>query len=55
MTTNSITGDLACKFIVLSCLQIHCLDFSSDEDESVLKKVEKCYSDMGIELNHIEI
>ena len=31
-----------------SCLRIHCLDFSSGEDEGVLKKVEKCYSDMGI-------
>ena len=38
-----------------SCLQIHGLDFSSDEDEGVLKKVEKCYSDMGIEFNQNEI
>ena len=38
-----------------SCLRIHGLDFSSDEDEGVLKKVEKCYSDMGIEFNQIEI
>ena len=30
-----------------SCLWIHGLDFSSDEDEDVLKKVEKCYSDIG--------
>ena len=27
-----------------SCLLVHGLDFSSDEDEGVLKKVEKCYS-----------
>ena len=38
-----------------SCLRIHGLDFSSDEDEGVLKKVEKCYSDMGIEFNRNEI
>ena len=38
-----------------SCLRIHGLDFSSDEDEVVLNKVEKCYSDMGIEFNQIEI
>ena len=38
-----------------SCLRIHGLDFSSDEDEGVLKKVEKCYSDMGIEFNQNEI
>ena len=44
MTTSGIAGDL-------SCLQIHGLNFSSDEDEVVLKKVEKCYSDMGIEFN----
>ena len=34
-----------------SCLRIHGLDFSSDEDEGVLKKVEKCYCDMGSEFN----
>ena len=38
-----------------SCLRIDGLDFSSDEDEGVLKKVGKCYSDMGIEFNQIEI
>ena len=38
-----------------SCLRIHGLDFSSDEDEGVLKKVEKGYSDMGTEFNQIEI
>ena len=27
-----------------SCLRVYGLDFSSDEDEGVLKKVEKCYS-----------
>ena len=32
-----------------SCLRVHGLDFSSDEDESVMKIVEKCCSDMGIE------
>ena len=31
------------------------LDFSSDEDEGVLKKVKKCYSAMGIEFNRNEI
>ena len=44
MTTSGIAGDL-------SCLQIHGLDFSSNEYEVVLRKVEKCYSDMGIEFN----
>ena len=34
-----------------SCLRIHGFDFSSDEDESVLKKLGKCYSDMRIEFN----
>ena len=38
-----------------SCLRVHGLDFSSDEDESVMKKVEKCCSDMGIEFNQNEI
>ena len=38
-----------------SCLQIHGLDFCSDEDEGVLKKVEKCYSYMGTQFNQIEI
>ena len=38
-----------------SCLRIDGLDFSSDEEEGVLKKVGKCYSDMGIEFNQIEI
>ena len=38
-----------------SCLRIHGLNFSSDEDEGVLKKVGKCYSDMGIEFNQNEI
>ena len=37
------------------CLRIHGLDFSSNEDEGVLKKVEKCYSNMGIEFNENEI
>ena len=37
-----------------SCLQIHGLDIHSDGDEGVLKKVEKCYSDMGIEFNQNE-
>ena len=37
------------------CLRIHGLDFSSDEDEGVLKKVEKCCSNMGIEFNQNEI
>ena len=34
-----------------SCLRVHGLDFSSDKDEGVMKKVEKCCSDMGIEFN----
>ena len=38
-----------------SCLRVHGLDFSSDEDEGVMKKVEKCCSDMGIEFNQNEI
>ena len=38
-----------------SCLRIHGLDFSSDEDKDALKKVEKYYSDMGIELNQNEM
>ena len=39
-----------------SCLLVHGLDFSSDdEDEGVMKKVEKCCSDMGIEFNQNEI
>ena len=37
------------------CLRIHGLDFSTDEDEGVLKKVEKCCSNMGIEFNQNEI
>ena len=39
-----------------SCLQIHGLDFSSNEDEEdALKKVEKFYSGMGIEFNQNEM
>ena len=38
-----------------SCLRVQGLDFSSDEDEGVMKKVEKCCSDMGIEFNQNEI
>ena len=38
-----------------SCLSVHGLDFSSDEDEGVKKKVEKCCSDMGVEFNQNEI
>ena len=38
-----------------SCLRVHGLNFSSDEDEVVMKKVEKCCSDMGIEFNQNEI
>ena len=38
-----------------SCLPVHGLDFSSDEDEGVMKKVEKCCSDMGIEFNQNKI
>ena len=37
------------------CSWIHGLDFSSNEDEGVLEKVEKYYSDMGIEFNQNEI
>ena len=37
-----------------SCLRVHGLDFSCDEDEGVMKKVEKC-NDMGIEFNQNEI
>ena len=36
-------------------MRVHGLDFSSDEDEGVMKKVEKCCSDMGIEFNQNEI
>ena len=36
-------------------MRVHGLNFSSDEDESVMKKVEKCCSDMGIEFNQNEI
>ena len=39
------------KYSRRSCLWIHGLDFRSDEDIGVLKKVEKCYSDVGIEFN----
>ena len=38
-----------------SCLRVHGLDFSSDEDEGVKKKVEKFCSDMGVEFNQNEI
>ena len=38
-----------------SCLRVHGLDFTSDEDEGVMKKVGKCCSDMGIEFNQNEI
>ena len=38
-----------------SCLRIHGLDFSSDEDEGVLKKVEKFYNYTGIAFNENEI
>ena len=38
-----------------SSYRVHGLDFSRDEEEGVLKKVEKCYSDMGIEFNQNEI
>ena len=37
-----------------SSQRVHGLDFSRDEEEGVLKKVEKCYSDMGIEFNQNE-
>ena len=36
-------------------MRIHGLDFSSDEDEGLLKKVGKFYSEMGIEFNQNEI
>ena len=36
-------------------MQIHGLDFSSVEDEGVLKKMEKFYSNMGTEFNRNEI
>ena len=36
-------------------MRVHGFDFSSDEDEGVMKKVEKCCSDMGIEFNQNEI
>ena len=38
-----------------SCLRIHGLDFSSDEDEGVLKKVEKFYNYTGIAFSEKEI
>ena len=36
------------------CVRIHGLDFNSDED-NVMKKVERCYRDMAIEINQNEI
>ena len=34
-----------------SCLCVHGLGFSSDEDEGAMKKVGKCCSDIGIKFN----
>ena len=47
MTTSSIAGDLACESMVLISAAMKMRVF--------LKKVEKCYSDMGIEFNQNEI
>ena len=38
-----------------SCLRVHGLDFSSDENEGVMKKMKKCCSDMGIGFNQNDI
>ena len=38
-----------------SCLRVHSLEFNSDNDEGVMKKVEKCCKDMDVEFNENEI
>ena len=38
-----------------SCLRVHGIDFSSDENEGVMKKMKTCCSDMGIRFNQNEI
>ena len=38
-----------------SCLRVHGIDFSSDENEGVMKKMKICCSDMGIRFNQNEI
>ena len=38
-----------------SCLRVHGLEFNSDNDEGVMKKVEKCCKDMDVEFNENEI
>ena len=37
------------------CVRIHGLDFNRDEDNNVMKKVERFYRDMGIEFNQNQI
>ena len=36
-------------------LACSCLEFNSDNDEGVMKKVEKCCKDMDVEFNENEI
>ena len=38
-----------------SCLRVHGLEFNSDNDEGVMKKVEKCCKHMDAEFNENEI
>ena len=38
-----------------SCLRVHGLEFSDEEDEGDMKKMEKCCNDMGVEFNQNEI
>ena len=38
-----------------SCLRVHGLEFNSDNDEGVMKKVEECCKDMDVEFNENEI
>ena len=38
-----------------SWLRVHGLEFNSDNDEGVMKKVEKCCKDMDVEFNENEI
>ena len=37
------------------CLWVHGLEFNNDNDEGVMKKVEKCCKDMDVEFNENEI
>ena len=38
-----------------SSLRVHGVEFNSDNDEGVMKKVEKCCKDMDVEFNENEI